>query len=293
MRCFLCPRRCGIDRAERIGFCGEGDTPRVAKVMLHHWEEPFISGTRGSGAVFFSGCNLGCVYCQNHEIRDGGAGALMNANELAQTYLSLQAQGAHNVNLVTAAHFVPVVAESLRLAKEDGLIIPVVYNSGGYELVETLRLLDGLVDVYLPDLKYVSYELSNRFSAAPDYFEVAAEAITEMHRQVGDLVLDGEGIAIRGLAVRHLILPNCVDDSRRVLDSIVTRLPVCTQVSLMSQFTPQPHVTDFPLNRRITAREYDRVISYALSIGLYNILIQRRESASSDFTPAFTDNLKK
>jgi len=259
--------------------------------MLHHWEEPFISGTRGSGAVFFSGCNLGCVYCQNHEIRCGGAGSRMNAQELAQTYLSLQAQGAHNINLVTAAHFVPTVAESLRLAKANGLTIPVVYNSGGYELVETLKLLDGLVDVYLPDLKYVSSELSSRFSAAPDYFEFAVDAITEMHRQVGALALDGEGIAVRGRAIRHLILPNCVDDSRRVLDAIVTRFPLGTQVSLMSQFTPQPHVTDLPLNRRITAREYERVISYALSIGLYNILIQRRESATSDFTPAFTDNL--
>ncbi|MEN6594393.1 MAG: radical SAM protein [Clostridiaceae bacterium] len=290
MRCFLCPRRCGIDRAVTQGFCGALETPQVAKVMLHYWEEPFISGVSGSGTVFFSGCNLGCVYCQNHEIRNGGVGEFYDADQLCQTYLSLQEQGAHNVNLVTAAHHVPVVTESLRNAKAQGLRIPVVYNSSGYELAETLRLLDGLIDIYLPDLKYVSTELSQRFSGAPDYFKVASSAIEEMYRQVGDLQLGENGIAQKGLAIRHLVLPNCVDDSRNVLDYIVTRFPLSTQLSIMSQFTPQEHVTAFPLNRRITPREYDRVISYALSLGLYNILIQQRDSASAVYTPTFTDN---
>lgn len=289
MQCFLCPRRCGIDRAVQPGFCGAMETPRVAKIMLHHWEEPFLSGVNGSGTVFFSGCNLGCVFCQNHEIRDGGVGEYYNAEQLSAAYLSLQVQGAHNINLVTAAHYVPIVAESLRMAKARGLSIPVVYNSGGYELAETLRLLDGLVDVYLPDLKYVSSELSERFSGAPDYFTAASAAIEEMYRQVGDLVLREDGIALRGLVIRHLVLPNCVDDSRKVLDYIVTRFPLSTQVSIMSQFTPQEHVTAFPLNRRITSREYDRVISYALSKGLYNILIQQLNSASAAYTPTFTD----
>lgn len=289
MQCFLCPRHCGIDRAVQPGFCGAMETPRVAKIMLHHWEEPFLSGVNGSGTVFFSGCNLGCVFCQNHEIRDGGVGEYYNAEQLSAGYLSLQLQGAHNINLVTAAHHVPLVAESLRMAKARGLSIPVVYNSGGYELAETLRLLDGLVDVYLPDLKYVSSELSERFSGAPDYFAAASAAIEEMYRQVGDLVLSEDGIARRGLVIRHLVLPNCVDDSRKVLDYIVTRFPLSTQVSIMSQFTPKEHVTAFPLNRRITSREYDRVISYALSKGLYNILIQQLNSASAAYTPTFTD----
>ncbi len=289
MQCFLCPRRCGIDRAVQPGFCGAMETPRVAKIMLHHWEEPFLSGANGSGTVFFSGCNLGCVFCQNHEIRDGGVGEYYNAEQLCAAYLSLQVQGAHNINLVTAAHHVPLVAESLRMAKARGLSIPVVYNSGGYELAETLRLLDGLVDIYLPDLKYVSSELSERFSGAPDYFTAASAAIEEMYRQVGDFVLSEDGIARRGLVIRHLVLPNCVDDSRKVLDYIVTRFPLSTQVSIMSQFTPQEHVTAFPLNRRITSREYDRVISYALSKGLYNILIQQLNSASAAYTPTFTD----
>ena len=290
--CLLCPRQCGADRSKQRGLCGAEALPRVAKSMLHQWEEPFISGTRGSGAVFFSGCNLGCVYCQNYTIRDGGIGELYSVDALASAYLSLQQQGAHNINLVTAAPYVPEVAQSLRLAKAQGLTIPVVYNSSGYECVETIQLLDGLIDVYLPDWKYVSPLLSEKFSNAPDYAEVATSAIFEMHRQVGKLVLDEDGIAKRGLVVRHLILPGCADDSRKVLDEIVRLLPIDTHISLMSQYTPQVYTTEFPLNRRITQREYDRVISYALSIGLHNILIQERESAQSLYTPQFTDPLK-
>jgi len=287
--CFLCPRKCGVDRSQSAGFCGAREVPLVAIYMLHHWEEPFLSGTNGSGAVFFSGCNLGCVYCQNRKIRDGGVGEPMSAIALAQVYLELQEQGAHNINLVTAAPYVPEVASSLKLAKKQGLRIPVVYNSSGYELAETLRMLDGLIDIYLPDWKYVSPILSAKFSNAPDYGAVAERAITEMYRQVGDLVFDADGLATCGLAIRHLVLPGCVDDSRRVMDKIVTRLPISTAVSIMSQYTPQEDVTEFPLNRRVTKREYERVISYATSIGLYNILIQQAESAQSFYTPDFTD----
>ena len=287
--CVLCPRKCGADRSINPGFCGAREVPLVAKCMLHYWEEPFLSGTCGSGAVFFSGCNLGCVYCQNHTIRDGGIGTPSSTEALAEDYLALQDQGAHNINLVTAAPYVPQVAKSLSLAKVRGLRIPVVYNSSGYELVETLRMLEGLVEVYLPDWKYVSPILSAKFSNAPDYAEVAEEAICEMRRQVGDLTLDEQGLALSGLAIRHLVLPGCVDDSRRVLDKIVTRLPISTTVSIMNQYTPQEDVTSFPLNRRVTAREYERVISYALSLGLYNILIQGAESAQSSYTPDFTD----
>lgn len=259
--------------------------------MLHQWEEPFISGQRGSGTVFFAGCNLGCVYCQNHEIRDGGVGEFYTIEQLAEAYLSLQSQGAHNINLVTAAPYVPEVCESLRSAKAHGLTIPVVYNSSGYELVETLRLLDGLVDIYLPDWKYVSPLLSEKFSNARGYAAVASKAILEMYRQVVDLALDESGLAMRGLVIRHLILPGCADDSRKVLDEIVKILPLSTHVSLMSQYTPQVYTTEFPLNRRITQREYDRVISYALSLGLYNILIQELDSAQSVYTPQFTEQI--
>ena len=286
---MLCPRKCGADRSKQRGLCGAVALPRVAKIMLHPWEEPFISGTRGSGTVFFSGCNLGCVYCQNYTIRDGGVGELYTVEALTTAFLSLQAQGAHNINLVTAAPYVPEVAQSLRLAKAQGLQIPVVYNSSGYECAEAILQLEGLVDIYLPDWKYVSPLLSRKFSNAPDYADVAIAAILEMHRQVGELVLDEDGHATRGLVIRHLILPGCADDSRKVLDEIVSRLPASTHVSLMSQYTPQVYTTEFPLNRRITQREYDRVISYALSLGLHNILIQERNSAQSLYTPQFTE----
>ena len=286
---MLCPRKCGADRSKQRGLCGAVALPRVAKIMLHPWEEPFISGTRGSGTVFFSGCNLGCVYCQNYTIRDGGVGELYTVEALTTAFLSLQAQGAHNINLVTAAPYVPEVAQSLRLAKAQGLQIPVVYNSSGYECAEAILQLEGLVDIYLPDWKYVSPLLSKKFSNAPDYADVVIAAILEMHRQVGELVLDEDGLATRGLVIRHLILPGCADDSRKVLDEIVSRLPASTHVSLMSQYTPQVYTTEFPLNRRITQREYDRVISYALSLGLHNILIQERNSAQSLYTPQFTE----
>lgn len=287
--CMLCPRKCGADRSKQRGLCGAEALPRVAKIMLHPWEEPFISGTRGSGTVFFSGCNLGCVYCQNYTIRDGGVGELYTVEALTTAFLSLQAQGAHNINLVTAAPYVPEIAQSLRLAKAQGLQIPVVYNSSGYECAEAILQLEGLVDIYLPDWKYVSPLLSKKFSNAPDYADVVIAAILEMHRQVGELVLDEDGLATRGLVIRHLILPGCADDSRKVLDEIVSRLPASTHVSLMSQYTPQVYTTEFPLNRRITQREYDRVISYALSLGLHNILIQERNSAQSLYTPQFTE----
>ena len=289
--CELCPRKCGANRAEQRGLCGADENARVAKIMLHEWEEPFISGTSGSGAVFFSGCNLGCVYCQNHEIREGGIGEIMDASALAQAYLKLQQQGAHNINLVTAAPYVPQIVESLRRAKSLGLTIPVVYNSSGYECVEAIQSLSGLVDIYLPDWKYVSPLLSKKFSNAPDYCEVASAAIEEMFRQVGELSLDQDGIATHGLVIRHLILPGCADDSRSVLDEIAKRFPLSIHISLMSQYTPQVYTTTFPLNRRITQREYDRVISYALSLGLHNILIQERESAQSTYTPQFTNQI--
>lgn len=292
---MLCPRKCGADRSIhrsiQRGVCGANDQVRVAKIMLHQWEEPFISGTRGSGTVFFSGCNLGCVYCQNHEIRDGGIGDVYDVAALADAYLKLQQDGAHNINLVTAAPYVPDVAESLRFAKEQGLTIPVVYNSSGYECVEAIRSLDSLVDIYLPDYKYITPLLAQKFSTAPDYAAIASPAITEMFRQVGDLVLDETGVAKRGLVIRHLILPGCVDDSRKVLDEIVRILPLTTHISLMSQYTPQVYTTEFPLNRKITQREYDRVISYALSLGLHNILLQTRDSAKSIFTPQFTEQI--
>lgn len=289
MRCNLCPRNCGVDRLNHLGVCGAGIAPKVARSMLHHWEEPFISGTRGSGAVFFSGCNLGCVFCQNEALQSGQLGKEMDDIALSALFLSLQAQGAHNINLVTPTPHIPSIRRALIKAKADGLSIPIIYNTGAYERVESLRSLSGLIDVYLPDLKYVSPILSDRFSKAEDYFSAAAPAIAEMYRQVGDLSLDSDGLAVGGLAIRHLILPGCLDDSRQALDYIARHYTRETALSLMRQYAPTPRAMETPLNRTLTDREYNRIISYALDLGLNNILIQQKESATLNFTPSFTE----
>ena len=262
MRCAACPRRCGAERT-----C--------------------ISGTRGSGAVFFSGCNLSCVFCQNHVLHDGTAGRPHTPEQLAGVYLALQADGAHNINLVTPTPHLAAVRASLLLARRRGLSIPVVYNTNAYELVPSLRALEGLVDVYLPDLKYVTPALSARFSGCADYFAFAAPAIQEMYRQVGTLRLDGDGMAVRGLLIRHLVLPACVDEARRVLDFIADSLPAETHLSLMRQYAPTPNVTEPPLNRRLTDREYARAVDYCCARGFTNVWIQGRESASLAYTPDF------
>ena len=287
MRCTVCPRRCGTDRTVHTGPCNAGDLPRVARAALHLWEEPCISGTRGSGAVFFSGCNLACVFCQNHVLHDGKAGRPHTPQQLADRYLALQAAGAHNINLVTPTPHLAAVRTSLALARQNGLRIPVVYNTNGYELVAALRALEGLVDIYLPDLKYVTPALAARFSGRADYFDFAGDAILEMYRQVGTLRLDADGIAVRGLLIRHLVLPACVDEARRVLDFIAAHLPLDTHLSLMRQYAPTPNITQPPLNRRLTAREYARAVDYCCALGFSNVWIQGPESASLDYTPNF------
>lgn len=292
--CFSCPRRCGADRAlGHTGFCQESDTLRVARIAPHHFEEPPISGTRGSGTVFFSGCPLRCVFCQNRDIsRRGGKGREISDSELEQEILSLQDAGVHNVNLVTATHFVHRVAPILRRMKESGqLRIPVVYNSSGYESTDTLRLLDGVVDIYLPDLKYFSSELSQKYSSAPDYFEVASAALLEMLRQTGkyEYCQNEPEILKKGLVVRHLVLPGCREDSIKVLEEL-SRLLQKEDIllSLMSQYTPE-FALDTPyknLHRRLTSFEYASVVKKAQELG-FDGFIQSKESASAKFTPDF------
>lgn len=289
MRCRLCPRNCNADRVDSFGFCGAQKDPRVVRSMLHHWEEPFLSGARGAGAVFFSGCNLGCVFCQNGAIHDATVGTAYDASALAELFLSLQQQGANNIDLVTPTPHVPVLRKAILKAKQEGLTVPVVYNCGGYEKASVLRSLEGLVDIYLPDIKYVSSTLSARFSGAADYFAFAAPAVEEMFRQVGLLTLNENGVALRGLAIRHLVLPCCIDDSRRVLCYIREHFPAEIQVSLMRQYAPTESVAGTLLDRKITDREYDRIILHALDLGLTNILIQDKSSASLEFTPLFTN----
>lgn len=284
--CNICPRSCGADRQAGWGVCGVSDT-RVAKFMLHFWEEPCISGSKGSGAVFFSGCNMFCVFCQNYEITRSISGAPADAQSLAEIFLKLQSLGAHNINLVTPAPHAMIIAEALKAAKARGLAIPTVYNTNAYEKTETLRLLDGLIDIYLPDLKYVTALTAKKYSGTEDYFEFASKAVIEMHRQVGHLVVDEDGTAKKGLLVRHLVLPGSVDEARRVLDFIARELSVKTYISLMRQYTPC-HRADFaPLNRKLNDREYDRIVDYCISLGFENVFLQEKESATMNFRPDF------
>lgn len=287
-QCRLCPRMCGIDRRINKGYCRCGAQVRIARAALHFWEEPCISSSRGSGTVFFSGCPLGCVYCQNHEISRGGGGREISPERLAEIFLELQAQGAHNINLVTATPYVHEVCRALGIARPD-LRVPVVYNCGGYERVETLRELAGYVDVYLPDIKYKSAELSSRYSNAADYFDIASQAVAEMISQTGSIEYDGEGLMTRGVIVRHLVLPGCVNDSMEILRWISAHLPKGKyKLSLMSQYTPPPGLEGYnEINRRITSLEYDRVVREAVRLGLTDGYMQQRSSASAAFTPPF------
>lgn len=281
--CTLCPRRCGVDRSQRTGFCGMGESPRVARAALHFWEEPCISGTRGSGAVFFSGCTLGCVYCQNYPISHLGQGRDITVRRLADIFKSLEDQGAHNLNLVTGTPFTHAILDALSLCRPG---IPVVWNSGGYETVETLKLLEGAVDIYLPDLKHVSPRLSMLCAGAADYFAVASEAIIEMCRQTGPVVYDADGIMQKGVIVRHLILPGCTGDSCRALDFIAEKLPPGTPVSLMRQYTPESWCAVPGLDRRITEKEYRRVLDHFTALNLTGFS-QEKEAADGAYTPPF------
>lgn len=286
--CRLCPRRCGVDRiAGKTGLCGETAVVRAARAALHMWEEPVISGDHGSGTVFFSGCSLRCIFCQNRAISADGFGRPVTVQQLADIYLSLEAQGAHNINLVTASHFLPHIISSLQLAKSKGLTLPIVYNSGGYESAESLRLLDGLIDIYLPDFKYLSPALAGRFSHAPDYPEAAQKALAEMVRQTGRPVMIN-GLMQRGVLVRHLVLPRRTHEAMRILDYLYGAYSNNILYSIMGQYTPPSFPLEPPeLNRRLLRREYEAVIEHALSLGIQNGYYQQLESAKSDYTPVF------
>lgn len=287
--CRLCPRECRVDRTHgERGYCGMSSEPYVARAALHRWEEPCISGTEGSGTVFFSGCTLRCVFCQNYRIAEGKVGKKVSIWRLSEIFLELQEQGAHNINLVTAGHFLPAVIKALYLAKEQGLVIPVVYNTGGYEKVEALKKLEGLVDIWLPDYKYRSQSLARRYSFAPDYPVRAAEALEEMVRQSKETVFDRDGRMKKGVIVRHLLLPGCVSDSKDVLEYLFDTFGNRILVSLMSQYTPLPHVAAYPeLNRKVTEEEYQEVVDYAHFLGMTRVYIQEGECASESFIPAF------
>lgn len=288
--CILCPRKCGVNRIDgQTGYCGMPADLIVARAALHMWEEPCISGTSGSGTVFFSGCNLKCIFCQNHSIAIGDHGKQITTVRLAEIFLELQAKGAVNINLVTPTHYIPQIREALLLAKADGLALPIVYNTGGYETLDNLQLLDGLIDIYLPDLKYFSPELSITYSHATDYFAQATRAIEEMYRQVGKPVFDeSTGLMKKGLIVRHLILPGQTKDSKKILRYLHETYGDNIYISIMNQYTPLPHVAHIPeLNRKVTPEEYDRVVNFAIRLGIENAFIQEGETAEESFIPPF------
>ena len=284
MKCNLCPRGCGALREEgQKGYCGADGKVRIARIAPHYWEEPCISGTKGSGTVFFCGCNLGCIFCQNGQISCGGVGKEYTVPALAEAMTHLQSEGVHNINLVTPTHYIPQIAEALDRAK---LPIPVVYNTGGYESVQSLKMLRDKVQIYLPDYKYHSAELSARYSNAPDYSAVALEAIGYMLNTTGDNRFDDEGIMTKGVIIRHLVLPGCADDSMKAIKDLRDRFGKGITVSIMNQYTPMKNMPA-PLDRTVTDDEYELVLDYADFLGLKNGYRQEGGAVGESFIPPF------
>lgn len=302
MGCELCPRKCGVDRnhGER-GYCQMTSEIVVARVAPHYWEEPCLSGAKGSGTVFFTGCNLHCVYCQNEKISRGKVGKPMTVSELSEAFLSLQNRGCHNINLVTPSHYAEQIAEALRLAKASGLNIPIVYNTSSYECEQTVRKMEGLVDIYLADLKYLSEGLAGKYSHAENYPQTATAAIAEMVRQTGSVCYETEegtvanateypdgALMKRGVIVRHLLLPGQAEEAKRVISYLYETYGDRIAISIMNQYTPMPQVENDPeLNRRVTDEEYEEVVNYAIELGVGHGFLQEGETASESFIPDF------
>lgn len=287
-KCNICPRYCNINRDVQKGFCLAPSQMIVSHVMAHMWEEPFISGTRGSGTIFFSGCNLKCVFCQNHTISHKLSGRIISEDELYKIILRLADECVHNINFVTAAHFTDRIIPVLKKVKKEGINIPIIWNSSGYESKETLEKLEGLVDVYLPDFKYMDPGLSLRYSKAEDYPAIAKTALDEMFRQTGPVIIE-KGLIKKGMVVRHLILPGLKEDSKDILDYLSSRFKKDILISIMNQYYSAGDLSKYPeINRTLTDEEFDDVIDYALFSGVTNAMTQSEDSRSASYTPDFT-----
>lgn len=286
--CALCPRKCGAARLDgQTGFCGAGKKVRAARAALHYWEEPCISGEKGSGTVFFTYCALKCVYCQNRTVSSGGDGLEITAERLAEIFLELQAQGAHNINLVTPDHYLPHILDALDNAKKGGLHIPVVYNCSGYQSAESLLMLEGYADIYLPDFKYMDDTYAIKYSNAPGYSAIAKSAIAEMVRQAGKPLFDDTGIMQKGVIVRHLALPGLTEDSKNIIRYLYETYGDKLFISIMSQYTPIG-MDGYPeLDRRISKKEYNELVDFAISLGVESAFIQEGKAAGESFIPAF------
>lgn len=293
-KCNLCPHNCLVDRTEgKLGFCKAGNKIKIAKYDKFKYEEPCISGRNGSGAVFFSNCNLNCVYCQNYEISSENIGREVSVDELADLFLKLQDKNCDNINLVTPTIYALQIKDALVIAKKRGLYIPIIYNTSGYENVETLKELEGLIDVYLPDFKYIDDEEAFKYSGIKRYFEIVTNAILEMKRQVGNIALDKDGIVEKGLIIRHLILPNHVKNSKAILKWIIEKIGKETFVSVMAQYFPTHKVSNYPeINRKITKRELKSIENYMYELGFNNGYIQDLGKNEKEYVPKFNLNIK-
>lgn len=288
MKCNLCKRNCNVDRDKKLGFCNANNNIKIAKYMLYHYEEPCISGTKGSGAIFFSNCNLKCIYCQNYEISLEEYGKEITIEDFSNICLELQKQGAHNINLITPGHYAMQIKEGLILAKEKGLTIPIVYNTNSYENVETIKSLDGLIDIYLPDFKYYDDKLAIKYSKAPNYVETAKKAIEEMYKQVGSPVFK-KSIMQKGLIVRHLMLPTLEKDTKNIIKYLYDTYKDNIYLSIMNQYTPMKTFKDELLNKKITKKEYNNIIDYAYDLGIRNCFVQEDKTSSKSFIPNFKE----
>jgi putative pyruvate formate lyase activating enzyme len=287
--CMLCPRNCSVDRtSNKAGFCKFGSKVTLARVSLHHWEEPCLSGKNGSGTIFFSGCNLKCVFCQNNAISHKGVGMEISIERLSEIFIEQQSNGAHNINLVTPTHFVPQIIEAIKIARSDGLKLPIVYNSSGYENIETIKALKGYIDIYLPDFKYFNDKYSIKYSNAPNYFSIASKAIEEMYNQVGSASFDTDGMMKKGVIIRHLMLPGILFDSKKIIDYIYTTFGDDVYISLMNQYTPVNNLEKYPeINKPLNPKHYESLIDYCLSLGIKNAFIQEEGTVSESFIPEF------
>ena len=286
--CNICPRNCNVDRSEKIGYCAMTDTVKISRAALHMWEEPCISGEKGSGTVFFSGCNMKCVFCQNKDISTDGFGKEITIGRLAEIFLELQAKGALNINLVTPTHYTLQIIDAVKIARAKGLKLPIVYNTSSYEKVETIKLLEGIVDIWLPDFKYMDNTAAQRYSKAPDYVENAKAAIAEMVRQQPECAFNEDGIIQKGVIVRHLVLPGQTQRAKDAVQYLYDCYGDSIFISIMSQYTPCTDLGDYPeINRKLTAEEYDDVVDFAVEIGVENGFLQEGESASESFIPPF------
>ena len=288
--CNICPRKCGINRNKNeLGFCKSGNKIKIARYSLHYWEEPCISGESGSGTIFFSGCNLKCIFCQNYEISINNKGKEISIERFSDICIELQNKKALNINLVTPTTYIPLIKEGLLLAKKKGLSIPIVYNTSGYESVDSLKELDGLIDIYLPDFKYFNNTLANNFSCANNYFEIASLALKEMFRQVGKPVFKNK-IMKKGIIVRHLLLPNHINDSKKIIEYLYDNYKDDIYISIMNQYTPIRKIEDYKeLNSTVNDKEYDELIKYALDLGIKNAFIQEGETCKESFIPDFNN----